>query len=141
MPYDFHWHDEEHGIIRLDIDGVVTWDGMYIAVDNICSELGKRSDRVDIIFNVKVGMPKGNPMPHLKAVMNKLASHKNLGLIANVSSVGMSSFSKTMREMVTGIMGFPIGKTFFADSFNHAIEVIQKDRLEQSKTSIENELK
>lgn len=128
MPYDFNWQDEKHSVIRLDIHGVVTWDGMYISVDNICDELAKTSDRIDVIFNVKAPMPKGNPMPHLKVVMNKMVQYENLGLIANVSSESMSSFTRIMLDMVTRIMRFPTDKTYFADSLDDALDYIQKDR-------------
>lgn len=137
MPYDLHWHDDEHTIIRLDMHGQVTWDAWYVAVDNICAELEQASHRVDIIFHDMTGMPKGNPMPHMKVTMTKLNSQEHIGTIVSVTRRNQSAFIKTIVEMVTRLMQLTsVQKGVFVESLDEAVAYIHSER-EKLNTSVE----
>lgn len=100
MAYDFNWHDEEHTIIRIDIHGDIAWDQWYRVTEQTAAQIAKVPYRVDVILNDMVGMPKGNPMPHLKAGSEKLIAQPNMGLIISVSHGNISTIAKTMVDIM-----------------------------------------
>ena len=101
MPFEFNWHDPEHTIIRVDIYGDATWDDSTKTVDQIVDEVAKATHRIDIIFNAQVAMPKGNPLPHMKAANRRLSVYgDHLGLVTTVGPRNVSSFVKVMVDIM-----------------------------------------
>ena len=100
MPYEFHWFDAEHSIIQIDIYGKVTWDDWHATIDKIVEQIKNTPQRVDIIFYDTVGMPKGNPFPHLNITHAKLDTNPNMGLIITVSSRRVSSFVEMIVDVI-----------------------------------------
>ncbi len=100
MPYEFRWFDAEHTIIQMNIYGKVTWDQWHATIDKIVEEIKNTSHRVDIIFMDTVGMPKGNPFPHLNATHTKLDTNPNMGLIITVSSRRISNFIEMIVDVI-----------------------------------------
>ena len=132
MPYEFNWHDETHTIIRVDIVGQVTWEAFHILTDRVCDELAKSNQRIDLIYNDKVGMPKGNPMPHLKSSSARMLAHKNLGLVITVSSRNISGFTKLIIDIL--MRAYQIDKTRvggFVDTMDEALAIINKSRAQE----------
>lgn len=100
MPYEYHWFDAEHSIIQMDIYGQVTWDEWHAVIDKIMDEIKNLPHRVDIIFYDSVGMPKGNPIPHLNITNKKFSEHPNMGIVVTVSSRRVSSFVEMIVEII-----------------------------------------
>ena len=100
MPYKYHWFDAEHTIIQMDIFGQVTWDEWHTAIDKIINEIKNTSHRVDIIFHDSVGMPKGNPIPHLNLTNKKFGEQPNIGIIVTVSPRRVSSFVEMIIKII-----------------------------------------
>ncbi len=129
MPYDFHWQDDDHTIIRYDIHDDVTWPLWYAAVAKVGEELDKSSHRIDLIFNDSVGMPKGNALPHLKATSATLIAHRNMGLIVTVSAQNISAFTKMMINIMSRVYGIDNSHSGgFVDSMDKALAIITADR-------------
>jgi hypothetical protein len=129
MPYIFNWHDQEHTIIRIDIVGQVSWEEYNIVVDRVVDELAKATHRIDVIYNDKVGMPKGNPMPHLKASSARMTAHKSLGLITSVSSRSVSSFTKLMIDIMMRAYQIDNSRSGgFVATIEEALAIIEKSR-------------
>jgi len=131
MPYIFNWHDPEHSIIRIDIVGHVSWEEYTIVVDRIVDELAKANQRIDVIYNDSVGMPKGNPMPHLKASSARMVAYKTLGLITSVSSRSVSSFTKLMIDIMMRAYQIDNSRSGgFVTTVEEALAIIEKSRAE-----------
>lgn len=131
MPYIFNWHDPEHSIIRIDIVGQVSWEEYTIVVDRIVDELAKANQRIDVIYNDSVGMPKGNPMPHLKASSARMTAYKTLGLITSVSSRSVSSFTKLMIDIMMRAYQIDNSRSGgFVTTLQEALAIIEKSRAE-----------
>ncbi len=131
MPYIFNWHDPEHTIIRVDIVGQVSWEEYSIVVDRIVDELAKANQRIDVIYNDSVGMPKGNPMPHLKASSTRMMAYKSLGLITSVSSRSVSSFTKLMIDIMMRAYQIDNSRSGgFVTTMEEALAIIEKSRAE-----------
>ncbi len=129
MPYDFHWQDDDHTIIRIDIYGEVTWPLWYAAVDQVAQAVSQSSRRVDLIFNDSVGMPKGNALPHLKATNAKLTQHANMGLIVSVSAQHLTTFTRMMINILSRVYGVDNSHNGgFVDSLDKALAIIAADR-------------
>ena len=129
MPYEFHWNDPEHSIIRVDIVGQVSWEEFNILTDRVCDELAKATQRIDLIYNDKVGMPKGNPMPHLKSSTSRMSAYKCLGLVVSVSSRSVSGFTKLMIDIM--MRAYKIDNTHnggFVTTMDEALGIINKSR-------------
>ena len=129
MPYEFHWFDAEHTIIQIDIYGKVTWDNWHTTIDKIVEEIKNTPQRVDIIFYDTVGMPKGNPFPHLNATHTKLDTNPNMGLIITVSSRRISSFVEMIVEVIRrGSANQKIYNAGFVATMDEALSRIKASR-------------
>jgi hypothetical protein len=128
MPYDFHWHDEAHTIIRFDIHGKITWQDWHDAVNMVVAELAKHSRPIDIIFNDTVGMPPGNPIPHIKWAKDKLATCANLGRVVTISNRSHSALIQAFVNIVGRVSrSSPIVLTM-----DEAMEIIAASRAEKA---------
>jgi hypothetical protein len=105
MPYDFHWHDEAQTIIRFDVHGKITWQDWHEAVELIVAELAKHAYQIDIIFDDKVGMPPGNPLPHIKWAKDKLGQIPNLNRVVTISNRSHSALIKAFVSIITKVSG------------------------------------
>ncbi len=100
MPVDFAWDNDEHSIIRLDIHDEATWSEYHAAIDQCVQAIEAGPNRVDVIFHEITGMPKGNPMPHLKVSFDKLTPLGNFGIGVVVSEKGVPpKIIKTFMEI------------------------------------------
>ena len=132
MPYIFNWHDSEHTIIRVEMVGQVSWEAFSIITEHVDDELAKAPHRIDLIFDDKVGMPKGNPMPHLKATNARLTAHNNLGLIITISSRTIYGFTKIMVDIMS--RAYKIDNTHsggFVTTMEEALAIIEKSRTKE----------
>jgi hypothetical protein len=94
MALPVNWYDDAHSIIVSTITSTTTWDEYHQAVDWIVTEAAKVDHRVDIIFHDDIGMPKGNPMPHLKQGSVKIIAQENIYLSIIAGSGGYSGFGR-----------------------------------------------
>ncbi len=107
MPFVFNWHDPEHSIVGVDVIGESTWDDFTRATDLIVAELVKTDHRIDIIFNAQSPMPKGNPLPHVKAANRRMAVFgKKVGLVITVGPRQISSMVKAMVDIMMRVYKF-----------------------------------
>lgn len=104
MPLEVKWYDDEHTILIATIAKDTSWTDYHAAVDTIVREAQQSAHPVYAIFHDEVGMPAGNPMPHLKSGITRMAKEENLGLTLIAGSRGSSGFVRTIMEI--------IGKTF-----------------------------
>ncbi len=129
MPFDVTWYDEAHTIIRMLIHGRPTWDEYHEAIDKLLKELQASSQRIDLVLDDKVGMPPGNPMPHLKAALDKATQYPNLGMSMTVSDRGIALFPSLIMETVGRLYGVDLKRYGrFVKSMDEAVAIIEADR-------------
>jgi hypothetical protein len=133
MPFDVDWYDEAKGILKLTVYGHPTWDEYHEAVDKIATEIKAAARRIDLILDDKVGMPSGNPMPHLKAAADKLTAFPNFGMSMVVSTRNVALFPQLMMETASRLYHFDLKRygRFFR-TIDEAVAVINADRAAQS---------
>ena len=113
----------------MDVLGDISWDQFHVSVDNVVEELIKADHRIDLIYNDPVGMPKGNPMPHLKVGSRKLDSLPNFGILVLVSPRSMSGFTKAMMEIAIRVYGLDLTHNGgFVTTIDEALKIINKNR-------------
>jgi hypothetical protein len=100
MPLPVNWHDDEHSIIVATIRKDTIWEEYHQAVEWIVTEAATVDHRVDTIFHDNVGMPKGNPMPHLKRGSGIIIKQPNIQLTIIAGSQGYSGFGRMMLEVL-----------------------------------------
>ncbi len=129
MPYEFHWFDTEHTIIQIDIYGKVTWDQWHTTIDKIVEEIKNTPQRVDVIVYDTVGMPKGNPFPHLNTTNAKLDTNPNMGIIVTVSSQRISNFVDMIVDVIRrGSANRKIYNAGFVTTMDEALSRIKASR-------------
>jgi hypothetical protein len=132
MPYDLNWHDDDHTILRIDIYGEVAWDAYHQAMDQVADVLAKTSNRIDLIFNDKVGLPPGNPVPHIRTSLMKLAQYPHMGLAITVHNRKVFAFIQPIID--TLIQLAKLDETHyggFLSTLDEAIALITHDRAKQ----------
>lgn len=136
MPVTAAWYDDEHTIIKVTIAPDMTWDAYHQIVDWIVTEAAKVEHRVDIIFHDDVGMPKGNPLPHLTRGSARIIEQRNIHSVIIAGSRGHTGFVRMMLEaLAKSFMKMPRsgeGTLLFMRNVDEALAHIRKDR---SKTT------
>lgn len=139
MSLEVKWYDDAHTILVATLAKDTTWDEYHSAVDQIISEAKQANHRVDVIFHDEVGMPIGNPMPHLKQGIAKMGKEPNIGYYVIAGSRGSSGFVRAMIEIVlkVAMKSAPAGQGngAFARTLNDAIALIERDRAKQKATA------
>lgn len=137
MPISVNWYDDELTIIKVTITTDMTWDAYHHVIDWIVTEAGKVEHRVDVIFHDDVGMPKGNPLPHLRRGSDKIISQPNIHSVIIAGSRGYTGFVRVILEtLAKSFMKTPRsgeGALLFMRNVDEALTYIHKDR---SKSSI-----
>lgn len=129
MPYSHHWLDPEATIIQVDITGKVTWDQWREVNHKIVEAIKSKPHRVDLIYNDTVGMPKGNPIPHLTATLKKLNACPNMGLVVTVSSRDVSLFVEMIIDVMQKAGKQPSNRNGgFVTTMDEALKLIQASR-------------
>ena len=134
MPFDFHWHDNEHTIIRIDIHGDTTWAEYHQTMNQVIKEVESATHRIDLILNdPDAKMPPGSPMPHIKNTAQKLTTYPNMGVIVVVSSRSGSTLVKMFVSIVYRIYGIDtriIGE--FDSTLEEAEASIARERVKKA---------
>ncbi|MBL8117132.1 MAG: hypothetical protein JNJ78_06350 [Anaerolineae bacterium] len=141
MSLEVKWYDDEKSIIIATITRTSTWDEYHQAVEWMVSEAKKRDRRVDVIFYDNVGMPQGNPLPHLQMGSTKIIQQPNIRLTIIAGSQGYSGFTRSMLEILQKVFSrtlfkFPNvsedrkGGLLFMRTLEDALSHIKKDRAE-----------
>lgn len=129
MPYQPSWYDQDKSIIRVDIQGAVSWDEWYELTNQLVEMLSSVAHRVDIIYDDKVGMPAGNPIPHLKATNARLMAKGNLGTVVTVSSRRISGIVKAMVDVVMRAYRMDMRHYGgFVDTLDEALHMLESTR-------------
>jgi hypothetical protein len=134
MLFSVNWYDDEHSIIVVTITKDMTWEMYHQAVEWIVSEAAKVDHRVDIVFHDNVGMPKGNPMPHLSWGSAKIVGQPNIQLSIIAGSQGYSGFGRMILEALAKtymrFANLPRNnrQLMFMRTLEDALAHIQKDR-------------
>jgi hypothetical protein len=128
MPYDFHWYDDEQTIIRLEAYGKISWDAWHETTDKLAEALVKASHRLDFIFVDHVGMPPGNPLPHLRKTIHKFGLYPNLGLVVSVNKrpISIVNIFLDMVMPLTPESAHLLAR--FVPTLEEALEMIAEDR-------------
>lgn len=139
MPFDVSWYDHARSIIRVRVYGKPTWDEYDAAMEIVEQYVGSTPHRVDIIMDDEVGMPRGNPMPHLKAALTKITIHPNLGMSMAASANNIALFPSLMMETAGRLYGVDMRRfgRFFT-SMDEAVAVIMDDRAKSESSADAN---
>ncbi|MBI1277522.1 MAG: hypothetical protein GC179_05290 [Anaerolineaceae bacterium] len=138
MSFEVTWYDETQSIIQISNLSNSTWNDYHQAIKQATQLLISTHNRVDVIFYDTIGMPAGDPMPHLKAGFTKMTSYENMGLTIAVSPRIISGFNKIIIEAMRVL--YRINKQHdggHVASINEAITVILKDRERSGQTLLE----
>ncbi len=132
MPFDVSWYDDAHTILRVRVHGKPTWDEYDTAMDIVSQRIAAVPHRVDMVLDDEVGMPRGNPMPHLKAALDKVAAHPNLGMSMAASANNVALFPSLMMETAGRLYGVDMKRYGrFVKSMDEAVAIIMADRAKE----------
>lgn len=129
MPYAVSWLNDQQDIMIISADGRITWDEYHAINDDALKQIAAMPHRVDLIFNSKVGLPPGNPLPHFRQVFVKWKGVPNLAMILAVEASRTSSFIRASADIAGRLMGFSMPENAaFAPTLNEAIDIINANR-------------
>ena len=129
MPYAISWLDDEQSMLMISADGNITWAEYHAINDQAMAQISALPHRVDLVFNSKVGLPPGNPLPHFRDAFNKWKAVPNLSMILAVESSRTRSFIKASADIAGRLMGFSMtGNAAFVATLDEAVKQIEADR-------------
>lgn len=129
MPYEVSWLNEEKDMLMISADGRITWDEYHATNDHALALISEQPHRVDLIFNSKVGLPPGNPLPHFRQAFDKWKAIPNLVMILAVESSRTRSFIKASAEIAGRLLGVTMPENAaFAATLDEAVAIIRKNR-------------
>lgn len=123
MPYTHDWRSENQDILQWDVHGDIDWGQLHESINNICAELDATAHSVYLMVVNPVGIPNGNPMPHVKTAFTKFGERKNLKGIIVVSDRRVSSFVKPITGLVNKLGKLNMSLTFVT-SIDEALDFI-----------------
>lgn len=132
MTLNVDWYDEAHSIIVATISPTTTWDEYHQQIDWMVSEAKKVDHRVDIIFHDNVGMPKGNPIPHLKSGTARIIGQRNIHFSIVAGSRGSTGFVRAILEtLAKPFTRLPRDerRLIFLPTLDEALAHIEQDRI------------
>lgn len=102
MPTPVNWYDDKRTIIKVTITLSSTWEEYHHAVAWIATEVAKVDHNVTLIFHDNVGMPKGNPIPHLKKGSETFLNLPNVRNVIIAGSQGIgNAFTRVILTTAT----------------------------------------
>lgn len=133
MSLAVKWYDAEQTILIATIAKDTSWVDYHSSIDEIILKASQTDHRIDVIYYDEVGMPAGNPMPHLKQGIGKLTKQGNIRLSVIAGSRGSSGFVRAILESIGKMfmkrsdMG---GNNFggFVKTLDEAVALIYADR-------------
>jgi hypothetical protein len=126
------WYDEAYSIIVATITPTTTWEEYHQIIDWIVSEAKKVDHRVDIIFHDNVGMPKGNPIPHIKSGSARIISQPNIHFSIIAGTRGSTGFVRAILETLSKLFRnqpSSEARLLFLPTLDDALAHIKQDRL------------
>ncbi|MEZ4672088.1 MAG: hypothetical protein R3E39_29635 [Anaerolineae bacterium] len=130
MACEVSWYDPEHTILIVTITKDTTWTDYHNAIDVLVAHAAATDQRIDAVFYDNVGMPAGNPMPHIKKGVAKIMSQPNFWLALIAGTRGSSGFVRIIIEtLARAIGGGQAGnRPMFFRTLEDAIAYIREDR-------------
>lgn len=130
MPYDLSWYNDDHQILLIDSYGEVSWDQWHLAIDKSINMTKEIPHSVYIVIRDKVGMPSGNPIPHMKTTMTKVGKQGGFEGVIVVSMKARATFAQRIMDIVFRFIPVKSWPIIPADSFEEALALIKKKRPE-----------
>jgi len=125
------WDDEAHSIIRIDLLNY-TWPEYHEAIQQIVTEAGQQSHRVDVIIHNPSDPAPGNPLPHLRSSIRQIAAVTNIRMIVTIPSRRLPGFIRALADTVLHGYGANSNQqAIFVNSLAEARQRIREHR-EQS---------
>ena len=146
MALPVEWLDAEHSILVATIQKDTNWDEYHAAIDHMVAEAATVKHRVDIVFHDNVGMPKGNPLQHLKIGTLKIIKQPNLKTTIIAGSRGSTGFVRSILEILAKSMMAAQSRQknpvivgnglMFRPTLDSAVQYITQDRLKAPAESV-----
>ena len=142
MATPVDWYDDEHTIIKVTITPTSTWEEYHQTVEWIETEATKVDHLINVIFHDEVGMPKGNPIPHLKKGSEVFFNLPNITTVIIAGSQGVNNaFTRviltTAARMVVATMPSKTEgrQLLFMASLEEALAYIKQNGSRQDATT------
>ncbi|MBC7814596.1 MAG: hypothetical protein H7175_25800, partial [Burkholderiales bacterium] len=127
------WDDEEHTILRVDLLSY-TWPEYHEAIQQVVTEAGQQSHRVDVIIHNPSDPAPGNPLPHLRSSIRQIAAVTNIRMIVTIPSRRLPGFIRALADTVLHGYGANSNQqAIFVNSLAEARRRINEDRGKSAK--------
>lgn len=130
MPHTISWFDEAKTVLLVLTEGKSTWEQYHAKYDDALQIVKTVDYRVDVIMDSRGGLPPGNPIPHLRAIIAEWDTAQNLGVVVVLGRYRMHGFVQTAANIAGRLVGvITPGQLFFVNSLDDAMPIIEADRV------------
>lgn len=132
MPHTISWFDEEKTVLLVLTEGKSTWEQYHAKYDDALKVVKSVNYRVDVIMDSRGGLPPGNPIPHLRAIITEWNTADNLGIVVVLGRSRMFGFVQTAANAAGRLVNVVTpGQLIFVHSLDDAMQFIEADRREK----------
>lgn len=135
MPYTISWYNDEHSILVVDIRGEVSWEAWHNTVDQVGRQIQTVNHRVDLIIDDHMGMPKGNPLPHLRQTLEALNRIENLDMIIATGHQRSTAVVAAMNDIASRLIQSEMKENHYLDTLEDALKLIRQHRVGNNTAS------
>jgi hypothetical protein len=129
MPFTLTWYNKDEGIIKINMDGKVTWDEYHNVISQVVVTAASVSYRVDVILAGTQDMPQGNPLTHFRTAMQKFQKQSNIGMMVVYTNIQRSGFMQIIGELAARAAGINLKqKARMVATFDEALQLIARER-------------
>lgn len=123
MQFEIEWLSSDKSIIKVTLPQTYTWEDQNRAVRDICAEMATVKHTVHLIMDARgSAMPRGNPLPHLRYLVQSLPS--NTGLFI---TVGAGTSERTILNAFMGVaQKLDAPKNQLVDTMDEAMTLIKR---------------
>jgi hypothetical protein len=126
MSIRVEWDNPEQTRLIMDLFKSYTWAEFHESIQDIHRRIAEVSQTVDIIVWMKVGLPEGAALTHIRGAFKTHPSNTGQMIIVSEQSPAMTFLSKRLASIV---------KTLFPDKGNFVFaNTIEEARMIAAKT-------
>lgn len=129
MSAKLSWYDDSRTVAIIDHTEEPSWAYWYKTLELIMNAIEDSPGYVNLVLTGIVGVPSGNPLPHIKRTFDILNDNiDKIGMVVIVGKGNLSLLVNTFFDILGKATSRPIRPTYFSTSLDDALRIIEAEK-------------